>query len=54
MWRGWVFAAALALAPVQGQQVCSGLVFLVVEDHDFQRGIIVRLLRQLGALEVRP
>lgn len=33
-------------------RVCDGLVFLVVEDHEFQRGMIVRLLQQLGALEV--
>ncbi|MDB5860439.1 MAG: response regulator receiver (CheY-like) modulated diguanylate phosphodiesterase domain [Ramlibacter sp.] len=36
-----------------GPRICEGLVFLVVEDHDFQRGVVVRLLRQLGALEVR-
>lgn len=28
---------------------CSGLRFLVVEDHEFQRGMLVRLLRSLGA-----
>ncbi len=32
--------------------ICAGLEFLVVEDHEFQRGMIMRLLRQLGALEV--
>jgi CheY-like chemotaxis protein/HPt (histidine-containing phosphotransfer) domain-containing protein len=32
--------------------LCSGLKFLVVEDHDFQRGIIVKLLQRLGAEEV--
>lgn len=45
-------AASLAEAGGEGQQVCAGLVFLVVEDHEFQRGMIMRLLRQLGALEV--
>jgi CheY-like chemotaxis protein len=35
------------------QQPCGGLVFFVVEDHDFQRDMLVRLLRQLGAREVR-
>lgn len=33
--------------------LCSGLVFFVVEDHDFQREILVRLLSRLGAQEVR-
>lgn len=33
------------------QPICAGRVFLVVEDHEFQRGVILRLLRQLGALE---
>lgn len=32
--------------------LCDGLVFLVVEDHEFQLGMIMRLLRQLGAAEV--
>lgn len=44
-----------ALHPPAGgdsDQVCAGLVFLVVEDHEFQRAMIVRLLGQLGALEV--
>jgi CheY-like chemotaxis protein/HPt (histidine-containing phosphotransfer) domain-containing protein len=36
-----------------GDQLCEGLVFLVVEDHEFQRGVIMRLLRRLGALEAR-
>jgi CheY-like chemotaxis protein len=33
-------------------QICAGLVFLVAEDHEFQRGVIVRLLRRLGAQAV--
>lgn len=41
-----------AAKPVGPQLPCAGLVFLVVEDHDFQRSMIVQLLRQLGALEV--
>lgn len=48
-------AASLAEAGGEGNEVCAGLVFLVVEDHEFQRGMIMRLLRllrQLGALEV--
>ena len=28
---------------------CKSLRFLVVEDHDFQRGALVRLLKTLGA-----
>ena len=46
---------ALALPASGGHShgVCEGLVFLVVEDHEFQRGMIVRLLRQLGAIEVQ-
>lgn len=35
-----------------GNAICAGLVFLVVEDHGFQRQMIMRMLRQLGALEV--
>lgn len=45
-------AASPVQAAGEGTAVCAGLVFLVVEGHEFQRGIIVRLLRQLGALEV--
>lgn len=33
--------------------LCSGLRFFVVEDHEFQREMLVRLLRRLGAQEVR-
>jgi CheY-like chemotaxis protein len=35
-----------------GGNICAGLVFMVVEDHEFQRGVIMRLLRQQGALQV--
>lgn len=42
-----------ACAAGESPQVCAGLVFLVVDDHEFQRSMIVRLLLQLGALEVR-
>lgn len=45
-------AAALAGAGGERNDVCTGLEFLVVEDHEFQRGMIMRLLRQLGALQV--
>jgi CheY-like chemotaxis protein len=37
----------------QGDQLCSGLTFLVVEDHEFQRGMIVRTLQRLGAANVQ-
>ena len=33
-------------------QVCAGLSFLVVEDHEFQREIIMRLIRRMGARDV--
>jgi CheY-like chemotaxis protein len=33
--------------------LCSGLVFFVVEDHDFQRDMLMRLLSRLDAQEVR-
>ena len=33
--------------------LCRGLRFFVVEDHEFQRELLVRLLRRLGAHEVR-
>ncbi|MCC2675280.1 MAG: response regulator receiver (CheY-like) modulated diguanylate phosphodiesterase domain [Ramlibacter sp.] len=36
----------------EGGQPCAGVVFLVVEDHEFQRGMIIRTLRRLGAEEV--
>ena len=32
--------------------ILEGLVLLVVEDHDFQRRTVARMLRSLGALEV--
>lgn len=32
--------------------LCAGLKFLVVEDHEFQRRLIVNFLRRLGALQV--
>jgi CheY-like chemotaxis protein/HPt (histidine-containing phosphotransfer) domain-containing protein len=45
-------------APAPGPQgpaaepgICDGLVFLVVDDHEFQLSTILRLLRQLGARE---
>ena len=33
--------------------LCSNLSFMVVEDHAFQRELIERFLRRLGAVEVR-
>jgi CheY-like chemotaxis protein len=33
--------------------LCSNLTFLVVEDHAFQRDLIMRFLLRMGALEVR-
>ena len=33
--------------------LCRGLRFFVVEDHEFQRELLVRLLRRLGAQDVR-
>src|SRR5882672_9962601 len=30
----------------------TNLRFLVVDDHDFQRGVLIKQLNQLGALEV--
>jgi CheY-like chemotaxis protein len=33
--------------------LCSGLDFLVVEDHEFQRAMLLRTLRRLGAADVR-
>jgi CheY-like chemotaxis protein len=33
--------------------VADGLIALVVEDDDFQRRTVARMLRSLGALEVR-
>ena len=32
--------------------LCAGLKFLVVEDHEFQRRLVVSFLRRLGALQV--
>ncbi len=52
-------AAAPAVAPSDSlvdaggdRALCRNLSFMVVEDHDFQRALIVRLLHQLGAREV--
>lgn len=39
-------------APGDADLVCQGLSFIVVEDHEFQRRVIVTLLRRLGAREV--
>jgi CheY-like chemotaxis protein len=39
--------------PADPRAICAGLVFLVVEDHEFQCSMIVRLLRQLGAVDVQ-
>ncbi|MEJ5988710.1 response regulator [Ramlibacter sp. PS3R-8] len=36
----------------EGGLLCSGLAFLVVEDHEFQRGVIIRTLQRLGAARV--
>ena len=33
-------------------QVCAGLSFLVVEDHEFQREIVMRLIERMGARDV--
>lgn len=33
--------------------LCSDLKFMVVEDHEFQQGVLIRLLRRLGAEEVQ-
>ena len=33
-------------------RLCAGLSILAVDDHDFQRELIVQLLRRLGAAEV--
>ena len=35
-----------------GQPPCAGLSFMVVEDHDFQRSVLVRTLERMGAREV--
>lgn len=48
--------AILACSPEKNGQparLCCGLRFFVVEDHEFQRELLVRLLRRLGAQEVR-
>ena len=45
--------ACLPEAANQPALLCSGLRFFVVEDHEFQRELLVRLLRGLGAQEVR-
>lgn len=36
----------------ESAMLCGNLRFLVVEDHAFQRDLIMRFLRRLGALEV--
>jgi CheY-like chemotaxis protein/HPt (histidine-containing phosphotransfer) domain-containing protein len=48
-------ATAPAQAPPAEEYplLCRNLTFLVVEDHAFQRDLIVRFLRRLGAQEVR-
>jgi CheY-like chemotaxis protein/HPt (histidine-containing phosphotransfer) domain-containing protein len=44
---------SIAVSPARADSaLCSGLRFLVVEDHDFQRGIVVKLLQHLGAEQV--
>lgn len=40
---------AEAHSAAQGPTLCAGLCFVVAEDHDFQRDLIMRLLRRLGA-----
>ena len=32
--------------------VAEGLVVLLVEDHEFQRGMVARMVRSMGALDV--
>ena len=49
---GGAGADPLELPGREHARLCAGLVFLVVEDHDFQRETIVRQLRQFGASEV--
>jgi CheY-like chemotaxis protein/HPt (histidine-containing phosphotransfer) domain-containing protein len=44
---------ALPDAPVSHLALCGGLRFLVVEDHAFQRNLIMKFLLRQGALEVR-
>jgi CheY-like chemotaxis protein len=54
--EGNLSAPALTPSSIAAQNsplLCSNLKFLVVEDHAFQRDIIMRFLRRLGALEVR-
>ncbi|MES2786103.1 MAG: response regulator [Pseudomonadota bacterium] len=41
--------AAPTLAP---EKTCTGLRFIVVEDHGFQRDLIIKLLLRAGALSV--
>ena len=40
------------LPAARADLVCNGLSFIVVEDHEFQRQVIVTLLKQLGARDV--
>jgi CheY-like chemotaxis protein len=44
---------ASSLAAQGAPMLCGNLSFLVVEDHAFQRDLIMRFLLRLGALEVR-
>lgn len=37
----------------ESELLCTNLKFLVVEDHDFQRRLIVRFLQRMGALKVQ-
>ena len=49
-------SAGVTQPPARGEplsSLCTGLVFFVVEDHDFQREMLVRLLSRLGAQAVR-
>jgi CheY-like chemotaxis protein len=41
------------MTSIEPEPLCSQLRFLVVEDHEFQRSMIVQLLLTLGAQEVR-
>lgn len=44
--------AMAAPPPAVPARPCEGLHFVVAEDHDFQRDLIVRLLRNMGAQSV--
>lgn len=45
-------AVAKTRAASMDSEACAGLVFMVAEDHQFQRGVLMQLLRRLGAREV--